>query len=225
MCSARDSAALPALGFPIRASAGHRLFSASPRLIAAVHALHRLLVPRHPPCALTILTVIVRGHARARPAGGEITDLPAERSAPSAAPLLPALVGCCAVFKVREEARPSSAWRGPKRLRSALEGWSLKTQQHAAVAPGGTDSLSRSGRRLPRPCHWPLFSARRASAHRGRLARRPRLRGLPRKEVIQPQLPLRLPCYDFTPVASPTFDGSLPCGLGHRLRVLLTPMV
>jgi hypothetical protein len=49
--------------------------------------------------------------------------------------------------------------------------------------------------------------------------------GLPRKEVIQPQLPLRLPCYDFTPVASPTFDGSLPKGLGHRLRVLLTPMV
>jgi len=43
--------------------------------------------------------------------------------------------------------------------------------------------------------------------------------------VIQPQLPLRLPCYDFTPVTSPTFDGSPPCGLGHRLRVLLTPMV
>src|SRR5205085_4414384 len=51
------------------------------------------------------------------------------------------------------------------------------------------------------------------------------LKGLPRKEVIQPQLPLRLPCYDFTPVASPTFDGSLPKGLGHRLRVLLTPVV
>jgi hypothetical protein len=30
---------------------------------------------------------------------------------------------------------------------------------------------------------------------------------LPRKEVIQPQLPLRLPCYDFVPVTSPTFDG------------------
>ncbi len=53
----------------------------------------------------------------------------------------------------------------------------------------------------------------------------PSLGGLPRKEVIQPQLPLRLPCYDFTPVTSPTFDGSLPKGLGHRLRVLLTPMV
>jgi hypothetical protein len=28
-----------------------------------------------------------------------------------------------------------------------------------------------------------------------------------RKEVIQPQLPLRLPCYDFVPVTSPTFGG------------------
>jgi len=33
-----------------------------------------------------------------------------------------------------------------------------------------------------------------------------------RKEVIQPHLPVRLPCYDFTPIASPTFDGSLPKG-------------
>jgi len=31
-----------------------------------------------------------------------------------------------------------------------------------------------------------------------------------RKEVIQPHLPVRLPCYDFTPIADPTFDGSLP---------------
>ena len=48
---------------------------------------------------------------------------------------------------------------------------------------------------------------------------------IPRKEVIQPQLPLRLPCYDFTPIINPTFDGSLPCGLGHRLRVLPTFVV
>ena len=30
-----------------------------------------------------------------------------------------------------------------------------------------------------------------------------------RKEVIQPHLPIRLPCYDFTPVIDLTFDGSL----------------
>ena len=28
-----------------------------------------------------------------------------------------------------------------------------------------------------------------------------------RKEVIQPQVPLRLPCYDFTPVINPTVVG------------------
>ena len=31
-----------------------------------------------------------------------------------------------------------------------------------------------------------------------------RISGILRKEVIQPQVPLRLPCYDFTPVADPT---------------------
>lgn len=31
-----------------------------------------------------------------------------------------------------------------------------------------------------------------------------------RKEVIQPHLPVRLPCYDFVPIADPTFDSSLP---------------
>ena len=30
-----------------------------------------------------------------------------------------------------------------------------------------------------------------------------------RKEVIQPHLPIRLPCYDFTPVTGSTFDSSL----------------
>ena len=48
---------------------------------------------------------------------------------------------------------------------------------------------------------------------------------IPRKEVIQPQLPLRLPCYDFTPIIDPTFDGCLPEGLAHRLRVLPTFVV
>ena len=57
MYSALDDAALPAPGFPIRRSTVQWPFSASPWLIAAVHVLLRLLVPRHPPCALTILTV------------------------------------------------------------------------------------------------------------------------------------------------------------------------
>jgi hypothetical protein len=54
---------------------------------------------------------------------------------------------------------------------------------------------------------------------------RPLNPGILRKEVIQPQVPLRLPCYDFTPVADPTVVGCLPCGLAHRLQVKPTPMV
>ena len=30
-----------------------------------------------------------------------------------------------------------------------------------------------------------------------------------RKEVIQPHLPIRLPCYDFTPIIGPTFGSAL----------------
>ena len=41
------------------------------------------------------------------------------------------------------------------------------------------------------------------------------------KEVIQPQVPLRLPCYDFTPVA----DYTVVKGLKPCLKVEPTPMV
>ena len=34
-----------------------------------------------------------------------------------------------------------------------------------------------------------------------------------RKEVIQPQVPLRLPCYDFTPITNHTLGACLPEGL------------
>ena len=176
MYSTPDDAALPASGFPIRKSAGHRLFSASPRLIAAVHVLHRLVVPRHPPHALNILTVSPLANAS------------------GAYPYL-ALVQFS-----------SFAESGRRVLRRR----SLKTEQCAG-------SSGREGRVEPE-----VRSTFPGCAHVGRApsASQARLCELPSKEVIQPQLPLRLPCYDFTPITSPTFDGSLPCGLGHRLRVL-----
>ena len=43
-------------GFPIRTSSNHSSVASSSRLIAGSYVLHRLLVPRHPPCALTNLT-------------------------------------------------------------------------------------------------------------------------------------------------------------------------
>jgi hypothetical protein len=38
-------------------------------------------------------------------------------------------------------------------------------------------------------------------------------RKLPRKEVIQPHLPVGLPCYDLVPITDPTFD-SCPLAVG-----------
>ena len=50
VCSAR---------FPHSEICGSRDICSSPQLIAAYHVFHRLLVPRHPPCALYSLTIFL----------------------------------------------------------------------------------------------------------------------------------------------------------------------
>ena len=179
MDSGTGTAALPAVSFLIRRSRDQRMVSSSPGLIAAAHVLLRLLVPRHPPCALVLL---IR----------------------------------------RTPVLWMSLWsfQGPRGLapnpRTPARGRSLKTQQRTNaevdVVPGEPTGPTAGG--LERPCHQ---GVRRPPEYKSS--------GIPRKEVIQPQLPLRLPCYDFTPIIDPTFDSSLPCGLGHRLRVLPTFVV
>src|SRR5438552_18849101 len=57
MNSAHGTAALPAVGFPIRTSPDQSLVSGSPTLFAATHVLLRLLSPRHPSCALSSLVI------------------------------------------------------------------------------------------------------------------------------------------------------------------------
>ena len=51
--------------------------------------------------------------------------------------------------------------------------------------------------------------SRTAEAIDGTGAYRSNSSGIPRKEVIQPQLPLRLPCYDFVPVTGPALERCL----------------
>ncbi len=193
MYSAGSTRALPRVGFPIRKSRDQRLVSISPGLIAAAHVLHRLLVPRHPPCALILL---IRKNTL-----------------------------CCryGVFKVpaglRQRPTASAQHREPH---AASEGRQSSVSQNSTACDLQT---SRSTFILGVLCHRTSklidghTFAERVRAHE-HSAYRSKSSGIPRKEVIQPQLPLRLPCYDFTPITSPTFDGSLPCGLGHRLRVL-----
>ena len=79
-------------------------------------------------------------------------------------------------------------------------------------------------------------SRRQRGARDGEIVGRPGVRSVPsyksrsspidpglivlRKEVIQPQVPLRLPCYDLAPITGLTFGTAPPCGLGKRLRAL-----
>jgi hypothetical protein len=96
------------------------------------------------------------------------------------------------------------------------------------VEPGAGGSWSRGGvmtecsimidlGSLSAPQHSLPSNVPGASSHREPAC-------IPRKEVIQPHLPVRLPCYDFVPVTWPTFDSCPPCGLAHRLQVFHASM-
>jgi hypothetical protein len=162
-------------GFPIRTSSDPRSVDSSPRHIAASHVLHRLLMPRHPPCALKHLqtqknnstkTLQISNFARcSQPLSNKQTPHPTtkmERQRPKVLPQDPIVCRqlCCL-----------------KKRRLLL-----------CTKPPPT-----TGQRLL-TAHTPTTGMFFVV--------------LLRKEVIQPHLPVRLPCYDFVPIADPTFDSS-----------------
>ena len=176
MDSGRSTRALPRVSFLIRRSRDQRSVSTSPGLIAAAHVLHRLLAPRHPPCALVLL--IRKEHVRCR----------------------------YGVFKVRASSkRPPNAKAAPHvGLRS------FKAQQRAA-GPREDRHVNEVDVVLGESDHRTSWA--RAQGINESDSLRSKSSGFPRKEVIQPHLPVRLPCYDFTPIIDPTFDGCLPQGV------------
>src|SRR3954469_13420147 len=66
MCSGAGHTTGLVRGSPIRTSSDQRSVDSSPRLIAASYVLHRLLVPRHPPCALNNLATQKTPHTHPR---------------------------------------------------------------------------------------------------------------------------------------------------------------
>ena len=93
-----------------------------------------------------------------------------------------------------------------RRKESSLEEFDLPSlsYRYAALKVRGCDPGDRVLRGLPpgdihRTGSCPLFELKFVSLRTY----------LPRKEVIQPHLPVRLPCYDFTPVMKPTVDAVL----------------
>ena len=122
-------------------------------------------------------------------------------------------------------ARPTASRQGhpenrthPKRMRVAVR----EPKSIPIPLPAGPKD-PRSQRSLPHQhAHTNPETIPGAWATRRTPDRRPEK--LRRKEVIQPHLPVRLPCYDLVPITSLTLDGSIHKGLGHRLRVLPTFM-
>jgi hypothetical protein len=255
-------------GSPIRKSSDQRSVDSSPRLIAASYVLHRLLVPRHPPCALNNLTTHthahpqqkrpnhhprketttrptpVRGSARiSRYTLGKNKDLArcsrplcssqattSHPTSPTASPGHPnqqSTPGGTTSMEPCAEETPTPHRSGAAR--------SLRTQQRAYDQPHPTTTFQTPTRRAvlaamtmspaelvsvppssstPDTRDHPKLGDRQRPG-RGSGPPQPVWRPvLLRKEVIQPHLPVRLPCYDFVPIADPAFDGSLPQGVG-----------
>ena len=217
MDSAQGTCGFAQVGFPIRKSPDQRSFSSSPRLIAAIHVLHRLLVPRHPPCALVLLIspnirsenttyryAVLKVRASTSP---QCESLPVRPTAMKVGP--PATRGVSTPGPGLSKLNSKAPSRAPHSREHGGKAVQTRCQRYFQASPIDAKSTHVGVERSRTVC---------PACIEGRPAE-DEIHRIPRKEVIQPQLPLRLPCYDFTPVTNSTFDCSLPYGLGHRLRV------
>ena len=89
-----------------------------------------------------------------------------------------------------------------------LDGWRVtgtRVVSRSQVCDGEDDPVSACAVSIPSR----MDACDRSIDLEGSASGEPENRALPRKEVIQPHLPVRLPCYDFVPITNPTFDGCL----------------
>ncbi len=144
---------------------------ASPRLIAAYHALHRLLVPRHP-----LSTSKVHGYLRR-------------------------------IISRAKNQKPYSSVevRGIEPLTFSVQARRSPSELHPQVyvGPSGFEPLTSplSGVRSNHLSYRPPIKMKT-----GRYLSTGRVSKDHPKEVIQPHVPVRLPCYDFTLLASPILN-------------------
>ena len=169
----------------------------SPELIAAYHGLHRLCVPRHPPHTLVRLT-LSQSSSKAR-ATLRTSDASSQITEPK--------LGESVLLRLTEVRRtivsPPAEADSDHRLHDHFHQL-LSNSRQIKIEIGCTGRATNPGLSVRTP--------------RGRPTRRSG------KEVIQPQVPLRLPCYDFAPVTALAFGGLVPCGFRHRLRALTASM-
>ena len=282
VCIPRRVAEVRSAGLPHSEISGSMPVCGSPKLIAAVHVLHRLLAPRHPPYALSSFHGFIRARPRRCSAGAARTNrrlnfwfLPlrftfscqTRSTAPGGGPRPGRAAGASALAAAAGPGRkelvglgrielPTSPLSGVRSSQlsyrpgskpnggadrdrtddllianQALSQAELQPRRRAGAArrrpvreflfedggrrgapeARGTDK-GRSGQRRPGARRRTAgvdanLSAPGGAVHRRSQAARNRATFSLRKEVIQPQVLLRLPCYDFTPIMSHTLDG------------------
>ena len=196
---------MKAAGLPHSETCGSKPVDGSPQLVAVFRVLHSLLMPRHPSCArirLARLGIGVRFLRSLRPdrmaRTRSLRKLKAstylfclmrnfslyggDRSPPISYMSCNSLsTSNCLLSKIE----PAFARRASARQTTSKRGRSRKQQTlvHALRSPDGRRRVSPS---LPEG------------------------RCLLRKEVIQPLVPQRLPCYDFIPITTHTLGRQMP---------------
>src|SRR5580698_3522996 len=132
MCSGGGDGQLRPPGFPIRKPPDHSLAAGSPGLIAGSSVLHRLLVPRHPPCALKNLA------QQKTLQDAEEPPTPPKRQSPKGKrelQVLDARVHCAVLKKRTAPQPPPRKERRPRPvLKTRAEARFLRTQQRARPA-------------------------------------------------------------------------------------------
>ena len=187
----------------------------SPELIAAYRGLHRLYVPRHPPHTFFRLTLSQLFKQNTRFSNSS----------------------CC--VSTRHDQTSPIASTSSASLRffvlSAVAYHSGCPERHAPpVVPTITSQFrcqiakNRSEERFNNRIKIEEYAKRATNPGLSNCTLRvaPSNRSTRRsgKEVIQPQVPLRLPCYDFAPVTALALGGLAPCGFRHRLWALTASM-
>ena len=175
-------------GSPIRTPSDHRPFTNSPRLIAGHHVLHRLLIPRHPPCALTHSPHLTTCSKPDNTQQQTITTIIHQMLAST-------------IHKQKQQQEKQHTVSVPPQPNN------VPTRMPHAPSKEHTTHAHNT----PQQCTVRVFVTfhPKISTTQTRVAYPPNNGWLLlRKEVIQPHLPVRLPCYDLVPITSPTFDGS-----------------
>ena len=145
-------------GFPIRTSSDHSSVDSSPRLIAASYVLHRLPVPRHPPCALKHLQTQkpiqknLKLHIREQQPHHHPLRIPRRKHQRPAAPR-PSLARCSQPLSTNQTPHPTTKagrqpvpqtrmpGRPPKRSTGLLSQSPIVCLAATADPPGRTEKL------------------------------------------------------------------------------------